>query len=109
MIPGRLSQLLGVSRTPVREALALFERDGVVRQEHTRQRGHRPLAAAADGDPGGPPSCLGSERTEFNVAASPQSPRYRGRGPCGKKSPRLQSRRRGQTRRIVRDHVDGSV
>jgi DNA-binding GntR family transcriptional regulator len=32
LIPGRLSQLLGVSRTPVREALALFERDGVVRQ-----------------------------------------------------------------------------
>lgn len=32
LIPGRLSQLLGVSRTPIREALALFERDGVVRQ-----------------------------------------------------------------------------
>lgn len=32
LIPGRLSQLLGVSRTPVREALALLERDGVVRQ-----------------------------------------------------------------------------
>ena len=32
LIPGRLSKLLGVSRTPVREALALLERDGVVRQ-----------------------------------------------------------------------------
>jgi len=32
LVPGRLSQVLGVSRTPVREALALFERDGVVRQ-----------------------------------------------------------------------------